>query len=151
MKKGLFLITILISLNLKAITWEIIGPCKKNPLHKGQFHLKDLSQNVGLTSLALFKENKISFEGNEGNIKNIEGFPGENDFISLGPDNYRSLGWCYEINGVQPAVYMNKAFFKSNRDHLTWVLGQASFIDGEWTEYCSPVFSFQYPFFCSSK
>ncbi|MDC0254134.1 hypothetical protein OAK75_04500 [Bacteriovoracales bacterium] len=151
MKKAFLLILILVSFNLKAITWEIIGPCQIEPLYKGQLHLKDLSQNVGLVSLSVFEDNKIPFQGNEGTIKHIDGFPGDNDFISIGPNNYRSLGWCYEINGQQPPLYMDKVFFKSNSDHLTWVLGQASFIDGKWTEYCTPVFSFEYPFFCSNK
>ena len=137
------------SINAKAITWEIIGPCNKEPIAKGLFKVKDLKKNsVGKTSLLIFKEKKISFEGNEVMIKNIEGLPGKFETIELGGQDFRSLGWCYEVNGKQPPLYMNKVHFQSQNDHLTWVLGQASFIDREWKEYCTPVHHFNYSFFC---
>ena len=135
--------------NAKAITWEIVSACQKAPIAKGHFKVKDLKKNsVGKTTLSIFEEKELSFEGNEVMIKNIEGLPGKFETIELEGQDFRSLGWCYEVNGKQPALYMNKVYFQSQSDHLTWVLGQASFIDGHWTEYCTPVHHFNYSFFC---
>ena len=55
MKKAFLLILILVSFNLKAITWEIIGPCQIEPLYKGQLHLKSFSQNVNYRFIKLNK------------------------------------------------------------------------------------------------
>ncbi|MBG08281.1 MAG: hypothetical protein CME68_05950 [Halobacteriovoraceae bacterium] len=145
-----FLISFLFfSTKAKAITWEVVGPCHKQPIAKGHFKVRDLDKNsVGKTTLSIFEETKLSFEGNEAMIKHIEGFPGKFETIELGGQDYRSLGWCYEINGKQPPLYMNKVYFQSQNDHLTWVLGQASYIEGNWTEYCTPVHRFNYSFFC---
>ena len=144
-----FFFFLLFSTNIKAITWELIGPCKKEPIAQGQFRVKDLKKNsVGKTTLSIFEENNFSFDGNEAMVKNIEGLPGKFETIELGEQDFRSLGWCYEINGKQPVLYMNQVYFQSQSDHLTWVLGQASYIEGKWTEYCTPVHHFNYSFFC---
>ena len=85
---------------------------------------------------------------NKSMIRNIEGFPGRFDYLPLKGKDFRSIGWCYQVNDKEPPLYMNKVFFSSQKDHLKWVLGQASFINGKWKEYCTPVNHFNYPFFC---
>ena len=148
--RKLFLLSLFfISTKALAITWEVIGPCHKMPIAHGSFDEFNLKKkSVGDITLLIFKKAGLSFEGNKAMIKNIEGLPGSLDYLPLEGEDYRSFGWCYEVNGKQPPLYMNKVHFQSQNDHLTWVLGQASFIDREWKEYCTPVHHFNYSFFC---
>ena len=134
------------------ITWEIIGPCQKAPMDQGSLEVENLKESsVGEVTLKAFKNGGVSFDGNESMIKNIEGLPGRFEYLPLKEGDFRSLGWCYQVNGKEPPLYMNKVFFASQKDHLKWVLGQASFIKGEWVEYCTPVHHFTYSFFCEEE
>ncbi len=151
MKKSLFLLILMMSFSLKAITFEVIGPCDSSPLYEGDYEVKDFSRNAGQLTLAIFKKLGINFRGHESMIKDIEGIPGENDYLPEEGGDYKILGWCYEVNGLQPAFYINKFFFSSNDDHLKWILGYAHFKDGHWTQYCKPSFTLRPPLFCGTK
>lgn len=133
----------------EAISWEIIGPCSSEPLYKGEKEMGDNPLFVGTLTLQVLQEEQIPYQGDERSIVSIVNTPtGMGSMEVLDDQRMRAYGWCYEVNGIQPDVYMDSFYFKDNKDHLKWFYGYSLYESGEWKEYCTKAYKVKPDFLC---
>lgn len=89
----------------------------------------------------LFDDYEIPYIGAQNGIRSLFGTSyGDNAFFFEDFRNMRSYGWCYSVDGIQPAVTIdNYTIDPSIHTTIEWVFGRAQMIQGEWVTYCTPV------------
>ena len=141
------LIVLLITLNTFAGTISFIGPCEKSPLATHTFTL-DKSSNVGQVTIDILNEYEIAHQGNEEGINSIFNTPtGANSMEVISTTEILAYGWCYSINGFEPAELPNMVKVEQD-DHILWWFGYAHYKDGEWIAQCNPSYERRSPKFC---
>lgn len=143
-----FALTAFFSSNLSAITFDVIGPCSKNPIHKGSFKT-DLKESVGKITMDIFDFNQITYVGSELGMSSIMNSPtGDAAIEILSDTKMRAYGWCFSINGVIPDVLSSESFFVYQNDYLSWFYAYSTYDQGVWTDYCVPSYRISSPQFC---
>ncbi|MGK0367438.1 MAG: hypothetical protein ACI9QD_000573 [Thermoproteota archaeon] len=142
------LLSLFISTHAFSVTYEIIGPCDETPLAKGEVHI-DITQNVGVATLGILTNNQIPFQGTAGGMNSIYNTPvGLESIEVLSDTKMRSYGWCYRVDGVEPAVMTDQYFFPSQDSHLTWIYGYSTYDSGNWFGYCDHAYELKPEFLC---
>lgn len=143
-------LSIFIFSNAYAITYEVIGPCQKEPLHSGSYNLADLTASVGATSLTIFENQQIPYIGTANGFNSIVNTPVGKDSIEVISDTkMRAYGWCYTVNGFAPDVLAGEFLFSSNDDKLVWFYAYSTYEAGQWLDYCVPSYNIKASQFCS--
>jgi len=149
------LLILLLSSTTFAIEIEIIGPCKKGPIISQQYQIDDLSLSVGYYSVAIFEDLSIPYIGSEGGMNSILNTPtGKKAIEVLSKTKMRAHGWCYQVDGIEPAAMTNNYFFPNKSSHLKWIFGYSTFEgdiltgEGTWTGYCDPTYKVKPRQFC---
>lgn len=109
-----------------------------------------LPTKVSNITFYAFESFKIPYQGNSDAINSLIGTPLGNDLVEYVSDDHLYVyGWCYEVDGVQPDVFMSQFIFdpEVNRT-IKWLFGYAEFKAGKWITYCSPVYKNPRPFIC---
>lgn len=94
-------------------------------------------QSAGSLTLAALEKSELPFKGTEEGIQSIVGTPESRDAIEFETDTvFRIHGWCYEIDGIQPALMPGD--FKLEHDHhqIRWFFGYSRYRAGNWEGYC---------------
>lgn len=135
-----------------AATFEIIGPCFKNPLFTTKFDLQyEKKSTVGSVTLEILKKNKIPFLGTEQGINSIFNTPTGRDAYEVFANNdINAYGWCFAVNDFSPELYPHEIEVHAN-DKITWWFGYAQYKDGKWITQCLPSYLRKAPQFCSKK
>ncbi|MGZ3789499.1 MAG: DUF4430 domain-containing protein [Bacteriovorax sp.] len=142
--------SLLISINAHAISYEIIGPCSKDPVYSGHWSAIDLKKSAGEISQSIFDQQKIPYIGSSSGFSSILGTPTGDDAIEILSDTkMRAHGWCYSVNGKGPDVLAGDYFFNSIDDKLVWFFGYSTYDNGEWVDYCVPSYNVKADQFCS--
>ena len=130
------------------ITFEIIGPCKKQPVLKKNLPYSQLSSVGHLTVDILEKEN-IPYVGSAAGIKTILSLPSkENELLIISDTELLAYGWCYKVNGLAPEVYPHKVEV-SDGDHIEWYFAFSRYLNEEWISQCKPSYLMPRREFCS--
>lgn len=123
-----------------AVQWEVVGQGSPEPAYRGSFSA-DLSRSVGQISVQIFTDQKIPFIGNEAGLNSLLNTPtGDALLVVVNDDTLRAYGWCYELDGVQPAEMPDKVYFPKQDSTLRWFFGYALYEKGEWRSYCNPAY-----------
>lgn len=131
------MIFLLFPLMAQALTFEVIGACKAEPVRSVEYSLADVS-NAGKVSVEIFEKQGIPYIGSELGFNSILETPVGRDAIEIpAPGEIRAYGWCYEVNGLQPDGMPNEIPV-SDGDHLLWFYAFALHKNGEWVSYCTP-------------
>ena len=153
MKNIKFLLAILVlivSSQLPAITFSVIGPCSETPLKEGTFDVPDLSSNVIKVSTSIFDQNSIEYIANIDGISSIANTPtGKDSVEDLGEGKIRAYGWCYSLNGVITESSPKETFFLNNDDKLVWFFGYSTYDGEKWSDYCEPSYKIKAAQFCN--
>lgn len=129
------------------LSFEVVGPCKAEAEHKGEYALAGAS-NVGLASVAIFEKHGIPYIGSELGFNSILNTPVDREAIEVpAPDEIRAYGWCFEVNGFQPTGMPNEVALEGN-EHLRWFYAFALYKKGEWVSYCTPAYTVKPPKLC---
>lgn len=123
-----------------AVTWEISQPCEHSAAYQGEISA-NLDESVGEHSITVFDLLEIDYVGSSSGVNSLMGTPtGMEALEVLSDTEMRSYGWCYQVNGFEPAALAGEYYFSSQNDHLTWMYGFAHYKDGEWLSYCEPAY-----------
>ena len=58
------------------------------------------------------------------------------DDPSLGPNQIRFYGWCYEVNGENLTMLPSEYNIQAD-DHINWFYGYALYDSGDWPVMCA--------------
>jgi hypothetical protein len=107
------------------------------------------SDNVGSVTLKGLDEAGIPYVGTSAGISSIGDSPsGEKAMEILSSTHLRAYGWCFSINGVEPASMPNEINITSNDDLIHWYYGFAEYKDGQWITYCTPTHEAKPKYIC---
>ena len=135
---------------LWSITITIDDPCLDQELYRFSMKEVDLNQSVGEAMIHALNKFTIPYIGSMGGLNSLLHTPTGLDAIEVIDDTrLRAYGWCYEVNGIQPDVMMDKYFFDSPEDSLRWFYGYSFYDRGEWKEYCIPAYQSPLKRYCN--
>lgn len=130
-----------------AATLTIIGPCSDEPLFEAQSALS-MKTNAGQFTVDTLEERGIPFQGEERGMNSIFNTPvGLEAMEVLSDREMLAYGWCYSVNGFEPALYPNEVIL-GPEDEVKWWFGYARFLNGEWISQCEPSHIRRSPQFC---
>jgi hypothetical protein len=91
-----------------SIMIEVLGPCSKYPLFQTALPVERESSIWKLTQMA-FNHHNIPYSGAEYGLQSAFNTPTGLDAMEVINDReMRSYGWCYEVDGKVPEVYLSK-------------------------------------------
>jgi hypothetical protein len=67
---------------------------------------------------------------------------GDDSLEVISNSEMRAYGWCYEVNGAQPAVMPDKAILKGG-EHVRWFYAFSHYVAGKWVSVCEPAYTVQ--------
>ncbi|WII70577.1 DUF4430 domain-containing protein [Bdellovibrio sp. 22V] len=149
MKTTVFLFSIFLALSANAITWKVYGPCDDKPVVQGEVAI-DLAKSVGDITVQILEANKIPYIGSAEGFNSIISTPTGIDSVEVVSDTeLRAYGWCYTVNGKQPAEMPHKVNFGKQTDALIWYYAYSTNKNNEWLDdYCSPAYWIKADQFC---
>lgn len=130
-------LSLLSSFSLKAASIAILGPCSNEPIIQGEFSAA-VEQSVGDVTIAFLTHNSVSFQGTEQGINSIFNSPtGLEAMEVISHNEMYAYGWCYSVNGFEPALFPNQVHVHKG-DEVLWWFGYAHFKNGDWISQCVP-------------
>lgn len=140
------IITFLISLSSFSGEVYFQGPCDETPFLKGENTGAGIS--AGALTIQALENSGTEFVGSEGGINSILGTPVGMEAIEVISDSkMRAYGWCYEIDGFQPAA-MPDEIELTGTEQVRWFFAYSTYEAGVWKDYCTPSYSLKSPFIC---
>jgi hypothetical protein len=149
MKKLLSIILLAITTQASAFEFTITDICEnKLVLNENIEILNDVS--AGDLTLYMFKQYEIPYIGNIDSISSIFNTKtGLDSYEVISDTEMKVFGWCYEIDGVQPDVFMSQVTIDPTvHKKMNWFYGYAHYKEGEWLTYCTPVYEDKNEFIC---
>jgi hypothetical protein len=149
MKKLLSIILFAITTQASAFEFTITDICEnKLVLNENIEILNDVS--AGDLTLYMFKQYEIPYIGNIDSISSIFNTKtGLDSYEVISDTEMKVFGWCYEIDGVQPDVFMSQVTIDPTvHKKMNWFYGYAHYKEGEWLTYCTPVYEDKNEFIC---
>lgn len=149
MKKLISIILLAITTQASAFEFTITDICEnKLVLNENIEILNDVS--AGDLTLYMFKQYEIPYIGNIDSISSIFNTKtGLDSYEVISDTEMKVFGWCYEIDGVQPDVFMSQVTIDPTvHKKMNWFYGYAHYKEGEWLTYCTPVYEDKNEFIC---
>lgn len=138
--KTITLLIALLSFPLSAVELTITGPCGESTNFAFQT-TANLEESVGHHTIKVFTEFEVPFIGTEAGLNSILNTPtGTDGYDIISDKKMRVFGWCYRVNGFEPAVMANQYMFENQSDELLWIYGYSTYENGQWVGYCDPAF-----------
>jgi hypothetical protein len=129
-------------------TFEVIGPCSKEPLFQTDTS-PTMGRSVGELSISLLNKQNIPYLGNERGIHSIFNTPiGDEALEIISDTEMRAFGWCYAVDGFEPGSYPNEYRVESEDSTISWYFGFAHYLDGEWVSQCTKSYTVKPTMFC---
>jgi hypothetical protein len=148
MKLIILLCTILAG-SAHAVTFEIKNLCDDSAYYTEEIEILT-DTTVGHLTIHTLNTSDIEYAGTENGINTILNTPVGLDAYEILADNrMRVYGWCYEIDGAQPATLASQFPIDPDSDcKLTWFYGYAELVNDDWISYCTPVYKNPHAFVC---
>ncbi len=148
MNFSLLLTSLLLPAQALALSLSFIGPCDKEPLFETSQELSK-EENVGVITTQVLENNDIEFVGSELGLNSAFGTPmGTEAYEIISKSEMYAYGWCYSVNGFEPALYPNEIAVKQD-DKILWWFGYAHYKEGEWISQCEPSYKRKPDFLCA--
>lgn len=126
----------LLPIQIFAGTISFIGPCQKTPVFTQEFFT--VHNSVGAITVDILSMNSIPFKGTEKGMNSIFKTPTGLDAMEVISDTeMMAYGWCYSVNGFEPAEYPSD-YFVAEADDILWWFGYAHYKNGKWITQCTP-------------
>ena len=143
----LFLFIILVS-SAFALNIEFVGPCDGHPFLSESLPAGE-DDNVGELTVSVLERSHIPFQGSERGLNQVLNSPVGLEAMEVISDNEMlSYGWCFEIDGQIPELYLNEIKLDNSIHHIRWFYGYAHYLNGEWISQCQESFRRKSPFIC---
>lgn len=135
-----------VSFSLYSAELTFQGPCDETPFLEGEVTGAGLT--AGDITVDFLNLSGTEYIGSRGGINSIQGTPVGMEAIEVVSDTHmRAYGWCYEIDGVQPAEMPDQIKLKGP-EHVRWFFAYSTYEDGVWKDYCTPSYQLKSPFIC---
>lgn len=127
---------------------EFLGPCDSQPLSSQKLEYQ-LPQNAGVMTIQGLELISLPYSGNERGLNSAFGTPtGMAAMEVISPNEMRSYGWCYGVDGVVPEVFPDQYPLTAHTKKITWFFAYAHFLNGEWIAQCQPAHKLRPEFLC---
>ncbi len=104
--------------------------------------------SVGQATQMVLDQKKVPYEGDASYFVSLFHTPqGLDAIVVLDSQRFLSFGWCYEVNGLQPAQLAGERILE-NSDQVRWFFGSLLYNNGNWSTQCVPLESPQRDHFC---
>jgi hypothetical protein len=132
-----FILLALFPLLSHALTFEVVGPCQAKPVYSGAMAVEK-PMSAGRATLEILNREGIPFVGSESGLNSILGTPtGLAAIEVLSEEELRAYGWCYEVDGRQPAEMPGELILRGT-EHLRWFYAFSLSRRDVWVSYCEP-------------
>ncbi len=112
-------------------------------------HNASTNDTVGSITVKAHDESGVPYKGGAEGIASIGDSPsGDKAMEVISSTHMRAYGWCFSINGVEPAAMPDKVSITSNDDVIHWYYGFAEYKDGAWITYCTPTHQARPTYIC---
>jgi hypothetical protein len=139
--------TVAISASARAATYEIVGPCDETPAYQGEFAVKEPLSVGALTELIL-KNLQVPYVKAGPGFSSIMNTPTNAASVEyLSATELRAYGWCYSVDGVEPALMPDQLELQGP-EHVRWWYAFSHLKDGEWLSYCEPAYTVKPALLC---
>lgn len=130
-------------------TISFVGPCEKAPLAINEFHNVQ-GKTIGEVTIESLDKLAVPYAGNDRGLNSVFSTPTGLEAMEVISDTEMlAYGWCYSVNGFEPALFPSEITAKEN-DTILWWFGYAHFKDGEWITQCTPSYERRADQFCST-
>jgi hypothetical protein len=130
------------------ISMEFIGACSVKPLLKANVHSS--FPHIGAATISLLDQFAVDYAGTEAGINSAFGTPTGPEAMDIISENeFRSYGWCYDVDGRVPEAYPNQVTLQGVR-HVRWFFAYAHYLNGEWISQCEPAYKVRPSFLCGN-
>lgn len=151
MRKFTFTFLFLISFKANAAFWiEISNPCVNVA---SIFEEVDVFAPATVSNIVqfFFPTFAIPYQATESHIIHIFNTPTDEEAIEwISNDHYRVYGWCYSVDGVIPDVTMDQYVVDPlTTKRIQWFYGFAEYQNGNWLNYCEPLYNHPDQFICT--
>ena len=137
---------LLLSSSLYASEVYFQGPCQEEPFLKGEVTGSGIT--AGAATIVLLNRSQIEYVGSDAGINSIAETPVGRGAIEVVSDTHlRAYGWCYEVDGFQPAAMPDQIVLKGD-EVIRWFFAYSSYRDGQWMDYCTPSYQIRPSFLC---
>lgn len=131
-----------------ALELQFVGPCDSKPMLTVE--VSDLeSTTVGDLTVNTLDDRGIPYQGTRQGLNSAFGTPiGREAMEIIGPQEMRSYGWCYEVDGVSPEFFPHEYTITKLNKTVRWYFAYAHYLNGEWIRQCAPAHEIRPAFLC---
>ena len=130
-----------------ALELQFVGPCDSRPLLS--VSVTGTETTVGDATVSVLESNGIEYQGNRQGLNSAFDTPiGRAALEILGPQEMRSYGWCYEVDGVSPEFFPHEYTLTPVNKSVRWYFAYAHYRNGEWIRQCAPAHEIRPAFLC---
>ncbi len=143
--KNLILLT-LFSFSSHANEIYFQGPCSSTAFLAEKVPGEGLT--VGDITVKTLENHSIDYIGSPSGINSILGTPvGDNAIEVVSDTEMRAYGWCFEVDGFQPASMPDQIILKES-ETIRWFFAYSTYDAGDWKDYCTPSYQLRPKFLC---
>ncbi len=122
------------------------GPCSEESFLSAKNSGENLT--AGDITISALEDSKTEYIGSVGGLNSIIGTPVGMEAIEVISDTkMRAYGWCYEIDGFQPAAMPDEIILQGS-EVVRWFFAYSTYEAGQWMDYCVPSYELKSPFIC---
>lgn len=113
------------------------APCEETPWLDA-VRTGDAGESVGAVTVSALTDAAFPFVGSDAGFASIRGtVTGDAALELLGDAEMRAYGWCFSLNGVEPAAMPDRVAVPDDAAELRWYFGFAHYKNGVWLSYCT--------------
>lgn len=132
------ILALLLSKPLLAVQLTIQNPCSLEPWlqheAKGMVGL-----SVGQITTQILESLQEPFVGSEAGLNSIRAIPMPDKVLEvLSDEEMRAYGWCYQVDGIEPALMPDQFTVTKESTSIYWFLAYAEYSKGTWISMCVP-------------
>jgi hypothetical protein len=131
------------------VTLQVQSLCSENFTIDTQISATT-SDNVGSVTIKGLEAAGVPYIGSDEGISSIGNSPsGDKAMEIISTSHMRAYGWCFSINGIEPAAMPDKVNITGDADIIHWYYGFAEHKDGQWISYCTPTHQAKPAYICA--
>ena len=139
MRQFVFVLTVFwVSTSAVAARVVVHAPCDSKTWLDAQVPVVP-GKSLGFLSVTTLTRYGIPFIGTEAGLHSIRGtVTGDKALEVVSNRELRAYGWCFHLNGKEPAELADQVFLQSSSDTVQWFFAYAHYLDGKWVAMCVP-------------
>lgn len=134
-----------------AVEFEVVGPCDPKPRLEVYVDVQN-EITLGDLTIKVLDSHQLPYKGDRSGIAQIENSPIGRDAVEIiSPTQYRAYGWCFHVDGFEPAEMPDQIKVTKSTTKIKWFYASSLYENGEWKDYCIPSYKTPTFKFCNPK